>query len=131
MWFRFGVPPSRGVMGAASFELGAQVHPLAFELAGGNHEERLGIAPVHDLAPVKSVAARRCLGGDAGEVGADMPQGILRLAKADELRVVGISAGRAGQYRLGEQRLAPAGDKTLPVEEPRMYGPDPHERHPS
>jgi len=47
-------------------------------------------------------------------------------AKPRELRMAGVSAGRAAQDLLGEQRFPPGRDESPGVEVARMQRPEPH-----
>ena len=73
-----------------------------------------------DLAPVERIAARRCLGVDALEVGTDCRSRRSLSAKPLELRVTSITPSLSAKHGSSQQRFSPQCDKALWIEIPRM-----------
>ena len=80
-----------------------------------------------NLAGIKRVAARTCLGVNCRKVGIDRESRLPMLAKTRELRMVAIALSLSTQYCAGQQSLPPERNQSLRIEITRVYCPETHD----
>ena len=100
--------------------------PFVAELPARHGDGFSAGEPAFDLVAIELIAAAPGFFGDLVKITSDCGQGIRRLPKTNQLRVMAIASGFSGQHFLAEQTLAPQGDQALTIQIFGVDGPKAH-----